>query len=179
MRTEIFFLSVVELQSGNSGLISIGSSDAEHPAKHPYGLNRAGQSSTPQLLNLTRLSSSMIQRQRTVQKLFSVNPRAIHSNERRLSRSSRDSSFLWTCRWGGCSKFFLRSEVMSSPAGKTSRGRLRARKLAAPAVGPCGRPIADSGRSHSSAPGVLACPTQTGGVEHHCVWSVTRAGIAF
>jgi hypothetical protein len=104
--TEKFFFSVVVLRTGTpafakatagqADLISVGSPEGlprhslgdggklrlnirlrqGYGGTGPYGLNRARQSSC---LNLTGLSSAMIQRHRAVQKLSAVHPRAIHS----------------------------------------------------------------------------------------------------
>ena len=61
--------------------------------------------------------------------------------------------------------------------GKTSRGRLASLQLAAPA-GPCGRPLAGSGSSHSN-PRSAGVPNADRGVQRQWVGSVTRKGIAF
>src|SRR2546422_607868 len=62
-------------------LLSDGQLGAKgHPAKHLFGLSRAGQSSAFFRLNLDRSSSATIQRRSTVQKHRAVNPGTLHSN---------------------------------------------------------------------------------------------------
>ena len=111
-----------------SGLISIYSSDLGRPAKHLYGLDRVSQSLVVRP-NLNLLSRAAIQRRVPVQKLDPVNPAASQASRRRLSRASRDSSFLRPCGWGGVAKLFFNSfrRLVMGPCGrpprvKTSRG---------------------------------------------------------
>src|SRR5204863_3766003 len=118
-----------------------------HPAKHLFGLNRTAQSSlcSP---DLKRFSSVVIQRHGAVQKHTAVNPVAIHSKLKTVIPSERDSSFLRTCRWGGCSKIILW-------LCKGQPGRLRARQLA---------PRRVQRQSPNQIGGLLTCPIPSGGV---------------
>jgi len=77
-----------------------------------------GPPSFPQRANLERSSSAAIQRRDAVQK----HTQSTHWLSIQIEGGCRitgrwrpacDSSFLWTCHWGGCSKN-IRSEVMSA-----------------------------------------------------------------
>src|SRR3974390_2184394 len=108
-----------------------------------------------------------------------------------------DSSFLWTCRWGGCSEKLKHSEAMSvsvalwrlfssllsNEGDEQANGRSR---LPRPFFG--GKSInsqnAPAGQcAWSPVPaksaGLLACPTQSGVLEAQEAWAVTRGGMAF
>src|SRR5205814_2164261 len=98
--------------------------------------------------DLKRFSSVVIQRHGAVQKHTAVNPVAIHSKLKTVIPSERDSSFLRTCRWGGCSKIILW-------LCKGQPGRLRARQLA---------PRRVQRQSPNQIGGLLTCPIPSGGV---------------
>jgi hypothetical protein len=79
------------------------------PAKRLFGLNRASVESCLKTLNSTGPSSSPIKRLGAVQKQTQYTQRLSIRNEdgsRLTGRCRRvgDASFLWTWRWGGCSK---------------------------------------------------------------------------
>ena len=105
------------------------------PAKHLYGLGRVSQSLVLRP-NLNLLSRDAIQRRVPVQKLYSVNPAAVHSSRRRFSRASRDSSFLRTCGWGGVAQLFFHSFSRVGDGSELKRAGPIASHLArGPAVG--------------------------------------------
>src|SRR5436190_5301252 len=126
-----------------------------HPAKHLFGLNRTAQSSlcSP---DLKRFSSVVIQRHGAVQKHTAVNPVAIHSKLKTVIPSERDSSFLRTCRWGGCSKIILwlckgqpgaaASQTARAPAGPAAESQSNRRIVDVPNTERwrCSGPLSDS-----------------------------------
>jgi hypothetical protein len=64
--------------------------------------------------NLTRPSSSLIQRQGAVQKHTTVNPAALHSKERRLSRTRSGVPFFVDLALGRMLQIINRSEAMTA-----------------------------------------------------------------
>jgi hypothetical protein len=81
----IFLFRLTGLRTGTPTSFLLAATDAAHPAKHLFGLHRAGQSSGR---NLNSLSSLVIKRRQAVQKHTAVNPAAIQAQRERLSRQS-------------------------------------------------------------------------------------------
>jgi len=89
--------------------------------------------------------------------------------------SGRGSSFLRTCVWGGCAKIVssFSSDVF---ARSTSRGRLPSLTARAPG-GRTPRGLDRWRPRPIKSPDSSRTQHRPGGLEHHCVWSVTRKGI--
>jgi hypothetical protein len=164
------------LQNGNSDLISIGSSELKS-----VRLNTHADSIEPggvQCVNLTWLSSPAIKRCGTVQKQLSVHPKAIHSRSMTALRSSRSPVFCGRAIGADAPNLLCVLRLCRGRGDKTSRGRAASLQLAAPALGPCGRPMAGGGSSHSMRRSAGA-PNADQDLKGQCVWSGTREGIAF
>jgi len=143
-------------------------------------------SSIHEALNPTGPSSTAIERRGAVQKLMQYTRRLSIQNEggSHVAGSCEracDSSFLWTCLRGECSKFdlTLRGYVAGAPApfsNEGNRGRIGSPvSLARFVLGKStDNPKARAGQGDSTWPqvpiesaGLLACPTQTGVLGAH------------
>jgi len=151
----------------------------------------------PQALNPTGPSSAAIQRRGTVQKHRQSTQRLsiqIEGGCRLTGRCRRacDSSFLWTCHWGGCSES-IRSEVMSAANACTVvAGHLLTpfwtketggvKPILSPSLVSVGKGIDTAGGRHSQgaastwpqlpieAPDCWLCPTQIVALQRQEFW---------
>jgi hypothetical protein len=98
--TEGFFFPFSRPQNRNSDLISVGSSDAGHPAKHLLGLNRAVQSAGPLPLAPQPVFQPRDLTPRSGPETHAVNPWAIHSNEMTAVPIRSGLQFFADLSWG-------------------------------------------------------------------------------
>ena len=102
-----FSFPFFRLGNGSSDLISIGRSEAGPPAKHPYGLRRAGQSLGPLPLGPQPACQPRDPTPRSGPETLFSSPTRDPFKLISAVPSGRDSSFLRTCVWGGGAKLFF------------------------------------------------------------------------
>ena len=163
---KVYFPGFASPERG-SDLISLGSSGAGRPAKHLYGLDRAGQSPGP----LPRRPQPACQgrdqnaaaRSRNTVSSPTRGPFKLPTAAGSFHWERHGSSFLRTCGWGGCAKSFSsfqrRFRLQAKRAGGDSEpSRSRPRR----SNGSRFRPLATG---PNQIAGVLPGPTPTGGAQ--------------
>jgi len=160
---------------------SLGSLEAGPPAKHLYGLRRAGQSPVPLHRRPQPACQPRDQTPRSgPETLFSTptrDPFKLRTAAGSFLAERHGSSYLRTCVWGGCAKVFdsFSSDVVGEVNEPGAAASLKARA-------PGGRPPRRLDRWRPrpiKAPESSRAHRRPAGLWPHWVWSGTRRGIGW